>query len=328
MKTATAGTSLAALGMLLLAACGGGGGSIGGGAGPNPGPTPPGPNPTPPGPARGITALPGIDRIPVSQIKATNSRMKDMFVLASQSDPNNNRHTTNVREVACNSYTLQCDDSDSFHGKHRNADRTITATTGSAPYTGISDNYVYDHNWTWLNSQMDSMPNLRIVSHSTSLANGRVATGATLPGFLVVQAAGNQGVNQNRNPLDGLQQPMAGRVTSAIAADKMILVAGWSRDGNGNFVRHSQSRSCRGAGVSEGCLWSQFSFPGSVPVRATAPPRSLRRWHPSSRCFRTRSTGSSRNSLRRAPEGPVMASRYCSPHTAVSASRTSPAWGA
>ena len=247
---------------LLLAACGGGGG--GGPIDPID-PIPPnggGNDPTPPlSPARGISAIPGIGQIPIDQIKTTNSQMKEMFVVSEQTDPTTNWHTAKVREVACNSYTLQCDNSESFHGQHRNADRTVTATTGSAPYTSITDNYVSDR-WTWLNSQMDSMANLKIVSHSTSLANGRVATGATLPGFLVVQGAGNQGIGEDYDPLDGIHQPEAGRIRNAIAANKMLLVAGWSKDGNGNFVRHSQSASCSGIGVSEGCLWAQFDFPG------------------------------------------------------------------
>ena len=52
------------------------------------------------------------------------------------------------------------------------------------------------------------------------------------------------------------------KVEKAIAEDRLIFVAGYARDVNGNYVRHEDSNSCRGDGIREGCVWTQYKFPG------------------------------------------------------------------
>ena len=263
MKTGTAGTSLAALGLLLLAACGGGGG---GGPATQPGPIdppaptdPPAPDPIP----RGSSAVPGINQIPLDRIKATNHQMSGMFAIAERLYAAYNRHTEKVRQVACDSYTVQCADSESYNGKQRNTDGTVTTKTGLAPYSSFTDHFVTTapgHHWSWLYGQVNSMPNLKILS--LSMTPGFGIDRGTLPSYLIVQGAGNQGVGENYGALYSLTQPKVDRIKGAIAADKMLLIAGWNKDANGNYIRHAQARHCRESGVSEGCLWAQFEFPG------------------------------------------------------------------
>ena len=273
---------------IVLTACGGGGG---GSVRPDPGPgpiDPPGPtDPTTPGPTdptdpppvqRGTNAVPGIGEIPVGRIKVANSRMKDIFAIWEKTSTAGNWHTENVRDVACNSYTLQCPDSESFHGKHRNEDGTVTTTTGSAPYTSITDNVLAEPDFSWIDNQLAGMVKLKIVSNSNAGYTGRyIRTGNGLPpSYLEVHGAGNRDPQWRPDPryppgysgygyLDPLWSTgpeSIPRIEWAIAANKLLLVAGWDRDANGNYTRHAWSAECGRQGISEGCLWAQFEFPG------------------------------------------------------------------
>ena len=267
---------------ILLAACGGGGG---GGPTGQPGPIDP-PAPTDPQPGqRGSSVVPGIDRIPLDRITVPNSRMKDMFTIAENAPSIDGSHIRGVRKVACNSYTLQCNNSESFHGKHRNTDGTVTVTTGSAPYTSItgwtlmengnraSENAEYSP-LPWIFSQLDGMTNLKIASFSMAGFHP-IGYSAILPSYLAVNGAGNRSpdgpdpryppINPGYGYLDPTwSHPLeeVARAKSAIAANKMLLVAGWDKDNSGNYVRHAWSAECGRAGISEGCVWAQFEFPG------------------------------------------------------------------
>ena len=55
---------------------------------------------------------------------------------------------------------------------------------------------------------------------------------------------------------------MLQRVKSAVAADKLPFVAGYDKDASGNYIRHQGSSGCRDSEVTNGCLWTQFEFPG------------------------------------------------------------------
>ncbi len=261
--TRRAAPALALAAMMILTACGGGGGGGGGGSNPPAVIPPPTPKP-PPGPARGRSAIPGINQIPLNQIKVSNSRMKDMFAIEERTNVENSRHTQIVRRVACNSYTIQCDNPESYYGKHRNEYGAVTTSIGSAPYTSITDHFFTHTSVNWGDDQLDAMPNLKIVSVSNSITGGRVVDKGTLPSYLVVQGAGNQGIGQDYGVLSDthLVLNVNERVKRGIAANNLLLVAGWDKDVNGNYVRHAQSRHCREPGVSEGCLWAQFDFPG------------------------------------------------------------------
>ena len=256
---------------VLLAACGGGGGG-----GPTTRPPPqPQPDPNP----RGSSAIPGIGQIPLDRITVPNSQMSGMFAVAENAPSIDGWHIRNVRKVACNSYTLQCENSESFHGKHRNTDGTVTITTGSAPYTSITGWTLVDTSkpdfspLTWIYSQLDGMPNLKIASFSMAV----ISPAYSGYSYLAVNGAGN--VNPNGpdpdprfpvlNPGYGYLDPMytrelkeVARAKLSIAANKMLLVAGWDKDSAGNYVRHAGSSECGRAGISEGCLWAQYEFPG------------------------------------------------------------------
>ena len=54
-------------------------------------------------------------------------------------------------------------------------------------------------------------------------------------------------------------------VVNAIKANKLIYVAGWDKDINGNYVRHFGSSGCKSPDgkLDGGCLWASMSFVGT-----------------------------------------------------------------
>lgn len=229
---------------------------------------------------RGTTAVPGIDRIPLNSIKATNGQMKDMFAIFEAGESfDDDWHARNVRSVACNSYIVECDDSESFHGYFRYEDEgAVTRMTGSAPYTfvGASGSTI---GWTWMLDRLDNMRGLKIVSSSAApgvaFAFDRKSDAcepnhpipeygcdeqrrSDLPPYLIVQGAGN---SYSDSPLDGgHEQVVIARTKRVVAANKLLFVAGWDRDSRGNYIQHALSSHCRENGISDGCLWAQFEF--------------------------------------------------------------------
>lgn len=249
--------------LIALAGCGGGGGSAVG-----PPPSLPPADPGRPTVQRGVSAVPGINRIPLDMIKVTNKEMQKMFVIV---EFDNDFHAHGVRRVGCDSYTLQCSDPESYSGIHRDANGNVTTRAGSTPFTSITDDLVAagrDPYETWRTAQVDGMPDLKIASYSTHLGNGRIAVGGSPPHFLAVYGAGN---GSGTEPLWSIDEESAERARRAIVQDKLLLVGGWDKDANGNYVRHATSSSCQGNGISEGCVWAPFVVSDIPGTSASAP---------------------------------------------------------
>ena len=216
---------------------------------------------------RGRHAVPGIGDIPLNQIKVTNEEMQKMFVLTEYI---RDWHAAGVRKAACDSYTLQCEDPESFAGKTLNADGSVTTHTGSAPYSSFTnllegrsyedeDGTLHPGSLSWVRKQVHRMGTAKIVVEAIDPHGGLAAEhGASLP-FLLVQSIGNRTSDFDdsdfRTRISNIQN-----IQAAVNAHKVLYAAGWDRDANGNYIQHEFSRACRG--VDDGCLWAQFHFEG------------------------------------------------------------------
>ena len=244
---------LGAMVILSLVACGGGGdGST---------LSPPIPIPEPkPKYSVGPFAINGIDRIPQSMVKLTREEMQRKFVIAGGTE----FHEQRVGEIFCKSY-IQSGDCDSQTGKFRSLDGTITAETGSAPFTklvaesrGIAEQEKAARQW--LMSEIAKMPEVKIANYSRSGSSAPAAIGnGDLP-YLVIHGTGNGAGNAPWYD-DLVSAANKVKVEKAITENRLIFVGGYDRDANGNYVRHRLSDSCRGEGIREGCIWTQFQFP-------------------------------------------------------------------
>ena len=247
-----------------LAACtGGGGGPPVTSMPPTPTPSPapttpaddPAPTPTPddPEPAtepRGAITAPGIGRIPLSAIKVTNKRMRDMFAVIEPVLPGETvkvvsgvrrkQHLDLVLAVACHSYIRACDD----------------------PYAFADTPYRFHLNEYEQRERIldDLLPTVKIVSNSYVGSTPSELRGASIP-FASIEGAGNENRDTFLPPGfsddEGLQNMRA-----AVAAHKVLFVAGYKIEG-GVYERSAVSVGCIGEGFSEGCIWApnSYSFP-------------------------------------------------------------------
>ena len=104
---------------------------------------------------------------------------------------------------------------------------------------------------------------------------GRIGSGDGLPNYLVVYSAGNTGVSGGPVDLfpDQVPPEVLKKYRDAIAANKLIYVAGWDKDVNGKYIRHAHSSNCGSAGSaeSEGCLWAQYGAGVGAGTSLSAP---------------------------------------------------------
>lgn len=240
---------------LLLAGCGGGGGGGGDGTPPastaTPRPAPAAPPAQPVPTTRGAFAAPGIDRIPIDAIRATQAEVARMYAIAEYGPPND-LHANQVRTVACRSYIVHgdCDD-----------------PRGAMPFMLHGTEEVGDAAQT-RDLRRRIGPAVKLVSVSIKpLGNDMVGLeGASLP-FAVVQSTGNDG-REAFLPPDEMARNFA-NVRAALAADKVLYVGGYRANDDGSVERHPESTGC--TGVDESCLYAPYTFPiGTVSVSGTS----------------------------------------------------------
>ena len=227
---------------------------------------------------RGPLALPGIDQIPLDQVKVTNKEMQKMFVIADGVP----EHALDVGGFACESYITMppnCFDSNDRTGKTRLLDGTVQSRTGSAPFTELVDLNMTPMdiadpsqdivNNSWLEQTMRSMGTVKIANYSLAGAHALAHIGdGNLP-YLIIHSAGNGSYNLPwfRDEFTLSERDM---IRGTIAADKLIFIAGWDRDASGNYIRDDHSNNCQG--IDSGCLWVQFAFPdGGAGTSFSAP---------------------------------------------------------
>ncbi len=241
--------ALAAVCAVTLAACGGGGGD--GGEPTNPQPSDPSPS-DPPLYSAGPYAINGIDRIPQSMVKLTRQQMQRKFVIADA----NEFHAFKMGRIACESY-IQSGDCENQAGRFVNADGTVNRTeTGTSPFTKVVSLSKSDTADLPAVREIAKMPEVKIVNWSVG---GDGAPDHISDSYLTVHGTANG--TGNISWYDQLVDS-AGKVkvADAIRKHRLIYVAGWIKDANGNYARHPNSGSCKGDDIQEGCVWSQFDF--------------------------------------------------------------------
>ncbi len=198
---------------------------------------------------RGFSAIGGIDRIPLDQVKMTNRDMQEAFVIFDKSLG----HMNNVGGVACDSYVTQpdqCWDPANRTRITRHTDDYRESNAGSAPFTELLD--LERASKLWLEQESERMGAVKIVNHSFHGASAPQTSGFP---HLSIWAAGNDGHNGSwveEYWESDTQEEMAGE----IAAGRLLFVSGFSRDVNDNYIRHPSASSCRG--VDNGCLWASL----------------------------------------------------------------------
>ena len=212
-------------------------------------------------PCRGRLTLPGIDRIPLARIKRSAAQMRRLWAATDYySEVNGSReHGRLIRRTSCWSYIVECGDPDdvrlrpfsyfqnySHSGEYREIDY---ADAGLAP----GDR----HANAWFKRNLDGA-RVRLVSVSI-LPEGRGLVGqyGDAADYLVVQSAGNEGSDAFPVPAD---DPLFSGIRRAVAADKVVYVAGYAVDAGGEVVRHPDSSGCDA--VPGACVWAPFETRG------------------------------------------------------------------
>lgn len=213
----------------LLTSCGGGGGA---------------------GSPHGVYALPGIDRLPLGEIRASNDQVAGMVgIIEPRSIEDSELHALSVSVVACNSFVTACENPGN-------------PLAGSAPFTLYTPSALSS-------GFLDRIPaSTKLVSASFSSRFGSMVEGYgdTLP-FAIVQAAGNSEEERYFAQFGYAELGLLGlgigieAITNsyeAINADKILYVSGYSRNRSGRIVRHPSSTGC--VGVEEACVYAPFVF--------------------------------------------------------------------
>lgn len=217
--------------------------------------------------------LPGINRLPVDEIRASNAELARMVGIAEPGKIyDEDRHAILVSKVACNSFVKPCEN-------------VANPLEGSVPFTlytptfdpeGVISIAVRDN----LLEQVPASTKLVSVSFLPGFAEFH---GGDLP-FAVVRGAGNTGEENfysiYRDSTSEISEPyrtlavlgFAANVAEAISDDKLLFVAGYRRQRSGRIARHPNSTGC--VGIEEACVYAPFVFvlpPGSQEAnRVTA----------------------------------------------------------
>ena len=200
--------------------------------------------------------LPGIDRLPLDRIQLTNEQVQRHFAIVDDALG----HAKQVGIAACESYVTAsegCERHENRAGITRHPEGDDETRTGLIPFTQILDlRAPYVARADWMNEQIDAMRDLRILS--VSFVPSPQHTGDADKPRLQVNGAGNDGSNYSWFLSPGYENSVD-VFTRAIAANKLLFVAGMDRSANGDYIRHPASSSCKD--LDYGCFWTWFAFP-------------------------------------------------------------------
>ena len=238
-------------------------------------PVDPAPNPTPPVTHEvGRHAISGLETIPTDMIQVTKKEMQSMWVVADTSDAswhspdddNDLTHAGAISSIACHSYLVMSSNCElsGITTIIRNTDDTITSNSGTAPFTGLFDfksTNDFDEGF-WFGEEVRKIKP-KIVSLA-GLSLHFFLDKDPDPSYLIIQAAGNYKsdyIGEQSMPVD---HELA---INAVKANKLIYIAGWDKDENGNYVRNFYSSGCKYSDDKlndelDGCLWTRFEFDG------------------------------------------------------------------
>ena len=236
---------------------------------PVPDPVDPAPNPTPPVTHEvGKYAISGLETIPTDMIQVTKKEMQSMWVVADTDFAgrfgDDLTHAKRVSYIACHSYLVTSPNCelDDITTIIRDTDDTITSNSGTAPFTGLFDfksTNDFDEGF-WFGEEVRKIKPKIITLSGLSLYF--FLEKDPDPSYLIIQIAGNDKsdyLGERSMPVD---HKMA---INAVKANKLIYVAGWDKDRNGNYVRHFHSSGCKYSDDNlndelDGCLWTRFHF--------------------------------------------------------------------
>ena len=216
----------------------------------------------------GIFAAPGLNLLPIHEIRITNDELARMVGIAEYSEAGDD-HSILVGSVACHSFVKTCED-------------WANPLAGSLPFTLYNPEEVEDEDnaITLTNELIDQIPDTTKVI-SISIEPNTYAMieryGASLP-FVVVQSAGNgQRSNFFDYPEEDLKpgdqeaiSRMIQRTIEAVEADKVLYVTGYRRR-FGRIIRDQRAVGC--IGVESACIHAPFEYrlPGSsTPIIGTS----------------------------------------------------------
>ena len=268
---------------LSLAGCGGGGGNSGGSVTPtpnNPGPQNPDPvEPDPVEPDPGPLTLneqhrhdAGLSKVAPNGTFPSNHRdlVKPKFAVLEVSSDRG--HGRSIQAAACAGYAPDPNACTIERDSGLEGNPWEAYSVSNTPFT-----YIFQPGQTSdVEKSLQQHPDLVIASLSVlSRPRGYTKT-INDAGIVVVSSAGNNGTTDYRVenyqfwsrsevPLQPGEDPNDDRfpeegasLMQQIANNNRLLVAGYDKDGNGNFVPHRSTTQCQG--VDAGCLYAPFDF--------------------------------------------------------------------
>ena len=199
----------------------------------------------------GPFAISGLERIPTDMIQLTEKEMQDRWAIVDFFP----KHITLVSYIGCSSYFVysneECDKVDNKTPDNkkritRNEDGTITSRAGTGPFTELLDMFHLnpdydDDSWnSWFEQEMRAM-GTKIVTYTIDSTWDQHLGDGTLP-WLIINSAGNDGLIDGDGPkftvgINTDPEEKEGML-NAIAANKLLFVAGFDKDDNGNYIRH------------------------------------------------------------------------------------------
>ena len=207
---------------------------------------------------RGEFPINGIDKIPLNLVKLTNKEMQELFVHVDIRE----EHIRATGETVCGSYitkSLACE----LRVNRTRVDRkdgSVTSGSGSVPFSELMD---FDHGdnarmyseWLW--PTLQEMKGVRVASHPLHPNSAPYFVGDGSYSYLIVAAAGNEGVDSIFDTRPLLRDRFESDVLRAARDHKLLFVAGYRYD-NGTYVRDTSSSGCKDL---DGCIWAPFSLP-------------------------------------------------------------------
>ena len=113
----------------------------------------------------------------------------------------------------------------------------------------------------WIDREIRSMGTVKIASFSLAQAFTVPLTGDGNHPYLMIVAAENGETDDSWYRYVNLTQSQRNVVDTAIAANKLIVVAGYRDNANGRYTRHPGSSGCKG--LDAGCLWAEYDVFGN-----------------------------------------------------------------
>lgn len=264
---------------LIVAGCGGGGGSNTGGTAPGT-PAPENPDPVNPAPTPEPTPEPltlneqhrhdaGLDRIAPGEVWPDDhrERVRDKFAVIELVD---HEHGNSIQTAACIGYAPDRD----ACTYRRDANWGTRDRVSDTPFTYVYDETSFPDEFGKILRQH---PNLIFASLSVKGAPLGFQKSINDAGVVVVQGAGNDGVENWRaqnfqywsfedipeqpgdKDLNYARFPEEGAyLMQSIAKYELLMVAGYEKDHNGNFIPHHRTTQCKG--IDHGCLYAPYDF--------------------------------------------------------------------